>query len=104
MFQASGSRTKSHPPQGFGGGQPPKSLRHSSAGQREVPGHPQQVHGDPRHGVLRDAEAAGGAGLREEPRAAAAARVPAAAAEGEGGRPSRSLPRPLVKQALRNEL
>lgn len=56
-----------------------------SAGQGEIPGHPQQVHGDPWHCVLRDAAATRGASLCQEPRAAATARVPAAAEEGEGG-------------------
>lgn len=76
----------------------------SSPGQGEVPGHPQQVHGDPRHSLLRDAEAARGAGVREEPRAAASARVSAAAEEGEGEREPAGAsagPRPLLTSQQR---
>lgn len=84
-----GSLRVKSPPTTVVGSAPSSGAVHpllSSLGQGEVPGHPQQVHGDPRHSLLRDAAAARGPGICEEPWAAAAARVSAAAEEGEGGR------------------
>lgn len=62
-------------------------------GEGEIPGHSEQVHGDPRHRVLREPAAPRGPGLREEPRPLATARVPAAAAQGQSEpRPAPSFP------------
>lgn len=79
-----------------GGGGAPTRLR-PLPGEGEVPGHPEQVHGDPRHRVLREPAAARGPGLREEPRPLAAARVPAAATQGQSEPPpAPSSPQPAT--------